>query len=307
LKVEGVEGWYHLYARFAGPLGEYPLADPVVSSKLLSIIEFYVAAYFFEVGSYIVMGSHYHLVARVDEVREVGRAELYERASMLYPGQVGQDFIASWNDEKWQQFADRLFNVSKLMSNIQSAFTRWYNRFIGRRGSFWAGRYSSSLLGDVRAAVDCMTYNELNAVRAGLVERPEDWRASSLHLREIGEAGWLLPLAEILAKDNEAEAVVDYRCRIYHRGLVPTKEGQAAIPMKIVEEEAARGFAVAGVFRKRLRYWVSGLIIGSESMVREHLVKLQESDYYRRRKNPIEQLGGLHFSLREQRSHASPL
>jgi len=43
--------------------------------------------------------------------------------------------------------------------------------------------------------------------------------------------------------------------------------------------------------------------LGGELYVLDHLQKLRKAGQYLRRKNPIPQLDGLLFSLREQRSH----
>ena len=69
-----------------------------------------------------------------------------------------------------------------------------------------------------------------------------------------------------------------------------------------MEEEAARGFEVSGVYRKRLRYFVDGLAIGSEEFVRQQINVLHEKGQYLSRHNPISHLDGVHQSLREQRS-----
>ncbi len=191
------------------------------------------------------------------------------------------------------------------MRNIQSAYARWYNRSYGRRGRFWADRFKSVYLGDARAVVDCMLYVELNPVRAGLVERPEKWRGSSLMEREVGQGGWLVPLGQLLGRANGEGALVEYRERLYYRGSVPSKPGQKAISERTLEEEIARGFRVQGMYRKRLGYFVDGLAIGSESFLREQLARLRESGHYRRRRHPISQLGGIHLTLRGQRSTAA--
>ena len=89
---------------------------------------------------------------------------------------------------------------------------------------------------------------------------------------------------------------------LYYRGSVPTKEGQAAISAETLEREIARGFKVRGMFRKRLGYFVDGIAIGSEEFIRAEIRRMREEGRYKRRKNPIPQLGGVHLSLREQRS-----
>jgi hypothetical protein len=188
------------------------------------------------------------------------------------------------------------------MRNIQSAFARWYNRNNQRRGRFWADRFKSVYLENEAAVLDCMLYIELNPVRAGLVERPEDWRGSSIFLRDIGKADWLMPLSDILSQTCEEKALIEFRERMYHRGSVPTKPGQAAISQDVLAQEADHGFATRGVYRKRLAYFVDGLAIGTEQFLRDQIERMRENGQYLRRKNPISHLGGVHLSLREQRS-----
>ncbi len=82
------------------------------------------------------------------------------------------------------------------------------------------------------------------------------------------------------------------------------KEGQAAISEEVLEREIARGFETRGVYLKRLGYFVDGVAIGTEEFIRGQLAQMREEGRYLRRKNPIPQLGGIHLSLREQRSTA---
>ena len=198
---------------------------------------------------------------------------------------------------------ERLFDVSEFMRNLHSAFGRFYNKAYSRHGRFWADRFKSVLLEDTRALLDCMLYVELNPVRAGLVTRPEDWKGSSVFVREAGLDGWLMPLTALFEKTKK-RALVEYRSLLYYRGGVPTRPGQAAISQRIIKEEAARGFEVTGVYCKRLRYFVDGLVIGSECYIREHIGFLREKGECLRRKHPIPHLKSLHLSLREQRDTA---
>ncbi len=137
-----------------------------------------------------------------------------------------------------------------------------------------------------------MLYVDLNPVRAGMVERPQEYRGSSLYLREIGKADWLVLLREILMCRSHKQALMEYRERLYYRGNVPTKEGQAAISDSVLAQEEARGFTVRGVYLRRFGYFVDGVAIGTEAFLREQLSQLRESGIYPRRSNPIVQLEG---------------
>ena len=123
-------------------------------------------------------------------------------------------------------------------------------------------------------------------------------------LRELGKDEWLEPLQRILDQPTEKEALIEYRERLYYRGTVPTREGQRAISDEVLAQEISRGFKSTGLYRKRLGYFVDGIAVGSESFIREQLSRLQAQGHYRKRKNPVPQLGGIHLSLRAQRSTA---
>ncbi len=113
------------------------------------------------------------------------------------------------------------------------------------------------------------------------------------------------PLEDFEVYKSVGQALRDYRGRLYYRGSVPTKKGQAAISQRVVKSEKALGFKTPGMYCERLRYFVDGVALGSEEFVRDYLLELKKEGYYLRRKNPILQLAGVHATLREQRSHAA--
>ena len=304
VKLEGAEGWYHVHCQVAGHKGEYVLADPLCRKKLIDLLKFYTKAYCCELASFSIMGNHWHGVLHFEAPRHLTSEELMRCARRFYPSSLSRKLLKNWTASQWERFSRRLFDISEFMRNVQSGFATWYNQTHQRKGKFWADRYKSVCLGDLQAVQDCMLYVDLNPVRAGLVQRPEQWQGSSLYYREIGKADWLLRLKSLTSEAREAKALQSYRCRLYYRGNVPTKPGQAKIPDTILIQEQARGFAVSGVYLRRLRYFADGLAIGSESFIRERLAHLREMGYYRRRQHPIVQAEGLHLSLREQRRHA---
>ncbi|MCP4603949.1 MAG: hypothetical protein GY847_26075 [Proteobacteria bacterium] len=206
-----------------------------------------------------------------------------------------------WFNRNWERFEERVFDVSELMRSLQSSIARWFNRSFGRRGRFWADRFKSTLLEDRKEALDCLLYIDLNPVRAGIVQRPEDYDGSSIFYRSIRKDKWMLPLSELTGLAKRGEAIRDYKARLYFRGNVPSKPGQKAISSRVLEEEAVRGFKDKGVYRKRLRHFVDGIALGSESYVLHQVEQLHESGQYKRRKNAVRQLGGIHMSVREQR------
>jgi REP element-mobilizing transposase RayT len=304
IKADGGGGWYHVHSSVAGVSGEYVLADPVCQKKLIYLLKFYSRIYCCEIASFSIMGNHWHGILNFETRYEMTQDELYRHAREFYPSEQSKKMLEQWAQEKWDRFAKRIFDISEFMRNVQAAFATWYNKLHCRKGRFWADRYKSVCLGDLQAVQDCMLYVDLNPVRAGLVERPQQWKGSSIYYREINKADWLLSLKSICDLKTEKAALIDYLSRLYYRGNIPTAPGQAKIPDSVLQEEASRGFTVSGIYLKRIRYFADGLAIGSEAFIRERLSELRAKGYYKRRCHPISQPGGAHLSLREQRAHA---
>jgi putative transposase len=297
IKTEEGGAYYHLYCRTAGLKGEFPLDSPLCRRKMLDLIEHLSRVYCCSVLGFCLMGNHYHLVLWFDKRRKMSREALFERARLLYP----KTLLKGWLRANWARFEERIFDVSEYMRNFQAAFARWYNQTFARQGRFWGERFKSTLLEDEKHVVDCLLYVELNPVRAGIVAQPEAYEGSSLFYREIGKDKWMMPLQDLMGQKKRYMSLRDYKAMIYYRGNVPTKGGQAAIPDRIVKAEEARAFKTQGAYRKRMRHFVDGVVIGSKAYVRKEIERLREQGRYLRRKNPIDQLNGHHTSLREQR------
>jgi hypothetical protein len=296
------DAFYHIYTRTAGSPGHYPLQKRKAARRLLEMIRFFVGVYFCRLAAYEILGNHYHFIVFMEAFRTLSRPQLVERAKQLY-GKRFEIRTASWTDSHWEGFNRRLFDVSSLMQQINGRFGAWFNRTFRRRGPFWSDRFKNAELLDLPAVQECLLYIELNAVRAGLVRRPEQWKYGSARLRWKKKDRDLMPLSGIFPEVEPEKAYSLYRFRLYHRGAVPTKEGQARISSEVLEEEARRGFHANGQYRDRLRFFTDGLAVGSREKVSRILDQFRQRKDYQRRRNPISHLGGLFFTLREQRSN----
>jgi len=295
------DAFYHLYTRVAGPPDFYPLQERKAARQLIAVIRFFVEVYFCRLVSYEVMGNHYHFIVFMEAFRALSRPELRAKARRLF-GQRFEIQTAGWTDSDWERFNRRLFDVSCLMQQINGRYGLWFNRNFNRRGHFWAERFKNTQLLDLEAVQECLLYIELNALRAGLVRRPEQWKYGSARLRWKKKDRDLLPLDRIFVGGDRETSYSLYRFRLYSRGAVPTKEGQARISPEVLEKEARSGFRGSGQYRDRLRFFTDGLAVGSREKVSLLLDQFRQRRDYRRRRNPISQLEGLIFTLREQRS-----
>ena len=296
VKIDG-EVFYHLCARTAGPKGDYPLNNKLCRRRLIDLVKRFSRVFCCRILGFSVLGNHYHLLVRFEGRRPITRDELRKRALILYSKKT----LDCWLKAKWERFEERIFDVSELMRSLQSSFAVWYNQTFQRRGRFWADRFKSTILEDEEQMLDCLLYIDLNPVRAGLVERPEEYEGSSVYYRELGQDRWMATLTEITGVKPRKTALRDYKAQLYYRGTEASKENQVLIPQHIVKAEEARGFAERGVYLKKWRHFVDGVVIGSEAYVRQHIEQLRAQGQYLRRRNPIRQLGDQQTYLRAQR------
>jgi len=255
-------------------------------------------------ASFELMGNQYHSVVYFEPFRKLGRKELEDRARLRF-GRLWKAKTQFWNSHHWERFNRDLFDVSCFMHHVNGEFAKWFNRRHGRRGPFWADRFKNPQLLDGTAVQNGILYNELNAVRAGLVKRPEDYRWGSARWRwNNRKTDLLIPLEELFSPVDNLDSFRVYRALLYYRGAVARDEREGVIPTSILRREKERGFARPGLLRRQLRFFTDGVAIGGHELVRALLVKYRNEGLYSRRRNPIPQLGGSLFSLRDQRSHA---
>ena len=70
-----------------------------------------------------------------------------------------------------------MFDLSCFVGEIKQRLSQWYNREHLRTGPLWEDRFKSVLVqGESGVLATVAAYIDLNAVRAGIVKDPRDWR-----------------------------------------------------------------------------------------------------------------------------------
>jgi putative transposase len=77
-------------------------------------------------------------------------------------------------------------SLALAMQAIGRRYVHYFNREYGRTGGLFEGRYRSLIINTELYWYRCMRYVELNPIRAGLAERPEDYRWSSYRSHALG-------------------------------------------------------------------------------------------------------------------------
>jgi len=295
-------GFHHCLNRISGYPGEYPFHSAFVVADFISRLRGCVLQYCIHCAGFVLMGNHFHLVLFVEEFRKLSRRKLERRAKARW-GALWKLRTGHWSDQRWEKFNADLFDLSRFMKEFQGPFATWFNKIFRHWGRLWAGRFKSLALGhDLAAVQEQLLYVELNPVRAKLAALPEQYEACSAYLRSIGKGDWLIPLEQLFPDLARRKATPFYRALLLHRGLLPGRDDQAPVPEGIAAGELERQFP-PGLYRKRRRFMIDGLMMGGRDRMLEELERLTLEGVYRRRRNVTEHLDGLFHTIREQRSN----
>jgi len=69
--------------------------------------------------------------------------------------------------------------ISNYMSKLLNSYTRYFNTKYKRKGPLWEGRFKNVLVDNDEQLLHLTRYIHLNPVTAYLVNKPEEWPASS--------------------------------------------------------------------------------------------------------------------------------
>ena len=287
LVVKGEPAVYHVISRTA--LDGFVLGD-VEKEHLLGLIRRLSAVYFSEVLGFCVMGNHFHLLVRMHPGDEYTDEEIRKRFVRYYGKAREKTFHngqAPFYREKWS-------SLSEYVKEIKQGFSRFYNRRHKRKGFFWSDRFKSVIVDNGETLINCLAYIDLNPVRAGIVEKPEAYRWSSLgwHVQRKNREGFLsldFGLKEFGVK-NARDRLRYYREFVYKKGGIGRMaETDGKIP----------GLKGLDRFRYRTRYFTDSGIIGSKAFVSGLYERFRGyfSSRHKKKPKPVQGLEGI-FSLK---------
>jgi len=139
-----------------------------------------------DVCAYAVMSNHFHLVLSVDQARALGwdDREVARRWMRLFgglplvrsfaAGETLSDAQLAAADLRIREYRRRLFDISWFMRCLNEPIARMANAEDNVTGRFWEGRFKSQALLDEAALIAAMAYVDLNPIRAGMAEKPEE-------------------------------------------------------------------------------------------------------------------------------------
>ena len=159
-----------------------------VESRILTLCEIFTL----NLSSYAVMSNHYHVVVEIkpSEAKMLNDEEVAQRWLRL-SSKKRQDNANReierllGNPERIEELRQRLGSLSWFMKYMNEPLARAANREDGCKGRFCEGRFKSIALLDEPAVVGCMAYVDLNPVRAGITDKPEEAPYTSIRRRMV--------------------------------------------------------------------------------------------------------------------------
>ncbi|MFO7820495.1 MAG: transposase [Lentisphaeria bacterium] len=136
--------------------------------------------------------------------------------------------------------------VSEALQHVHGEMGQHYNIAKKREGSFWSNRFHATWVETGVHLRRCLSYIDMNMVRAGAVARPEQWRHSSAHE---------------LATDRQRYRIVDRGALVRRLGFATWQEFRewyASELNRVLEGE---------LFRSRQAFWSDSLAVGSDEWV----------------------------------------
>ena len=148
-----------------------------------------------DVCAYAVMSNHYHLVLKLcpEQFDDLDDDDIMARWCALFKGPLLvqryrrgkrlsspelstlQDIVQIWRT--------KLASISWFMRCLNQPIARQANLEDGCRGKFWECRFHSQALKSEEALLSCMTYVDLNPIRAQMADSPETSEYTSIRER----------------------------------------------------------------------------------------------------------------------------
>ncbi|MFN9512684.1 MAG: transposase, partial [Akkermansiaceae bacterium] len=300
--------------------------------------------------SYCLMSNHVHLLVEVPPMPEEGIADdvFLKRLAALYSEAFVADVASQIHEARHEggleggnparveeikgRFTHRMHDLSQLMKGLMQRFTQWFNGQHKRKGRLWEDRFKSVIVESGTAARVMAAYIDLNPVRAGIVEEPEEYRWSS-----YGEAVGGGPkgngkksregLVRAMMSDRDVgfdATLWKQASRQYRKLMGMALDRKPSNAKRIVRSERVEAnmerqedqtaaecsrylgeLGMAKILLARVRYFTDGAVIGSKSFVNEAFAAARErfsekrKDGARKMRGVGKEAGGTLWSVRD--------
>ena len=293
------EGVYHCMTRTVN--GERLLDD--VAKEVLRKQLWQVADYCgVQILTYAIMANHFHVLVRVPKMELVSDGELLRRYAVLYPKptkyqaarleavraqlKTNEPEAEVWRNRQLALMGD----LSPFMRLVKQRFSTWFNRSHQRYGTLWSERFKSVLVEAKSGVLRTMAaYIDLNAVRAGLVSDPKDYRFCGYGEAVAGNVAAQAGFCQVVEGGSWVDRQARYRETLFGKGAGVKAQTVSISVEKFKQVVDAKGrLPMADVLRCRIRYFSDGAVLGSRAFVQTQLGLYQRLTGRRTRTAPRE-------------------
>jgi putative transposase len=221
-------------------------------------------------SDYLLEGYTYHLTQRCHDreflLRLAKDRDIYRewlRQGVRRHGVSVYGFCITGNHVHILAHVDSVDDVSRLMHLASGATAKRYNLRRRRTGSMWQHPYQCTIVEDGHHLLNCLTYIDMNMVRAGAVSHPSEWRWCG-HDELVGS--------------RKRYRILDIERLLQSLDLSSEEQLRRYYTEAIEERTEAERL-------QRERHWTDSLAVGSEEFVRA-----RKEEYKRRWTFDLEQL-----------------
>ena len=326
---------YHVMSRTAGGARLFGSTEKEAFREIMRRMEDFTGV---RILTYALMDNHFHLLLHVpdqakflarfqDSSTADGETKLLRHLATLYsPAFIAQlqreiRHLRQAGREKeiaalLARFQHRMCDLTAFVKELKERFTRWYNKHHGRRGTLWMGNFKSLLVQNGLALRTIAAYIDLNPLRAGYVNDPQDYRWSgygealgttSPAARATRAARGICRIVEVPHTQWKKLAAPIYRCWLYEDGVSHTQADQKppapknTRPSTSPSSSRQRGFTLqkmnqtkaelgeidrARLLLTRVRYFTQGLALGNEKFTQTQLQNHHQNHHLHHQQSP---------------------
>ena len=306
LKESGKRACYHVMSRVVDRQMVLGGEEKEKFRKLMRAVEGFSGV---NVLTYAILDNHFHLLIEVPEPEPVSDDELIRRLGFLYDAdQVARiaDWIKGYREAGEDDAAElvrarytrRMYDLSEYVKTLKQKYTQWHNKRRGRKGTLWEERFKSIMIQPDRARegqwdnalLTMAAYIDLNAVRAGIVSDPKDYRycgygeacGGSRQARE-GIGGIFAHYGQGQGETQWQAISGQYRQQLFERGeKTVSRAGFTRAAVKTVLESDGK-LTLSQALRCRVRYFSDGVVLGSKVFVEDVFQRNREQFGLKRR------------------------
>jgi len=292
-------GAYHIISRVSDSSIHFNQGE---KEYFLKLLEIFAKGFYVDIHSFSILDNHFHILASCREslAKKATKEELFTRYKKIFgkhnsppPGSyLSNGEIMVDEDDGVERLRNRLGSISRFVQELKQTFSRWYNKHHNRMGYLWTDRFKGVIVDMGEAQLSCSAYIDLNSIRAGIVQRPEDYRWSSMGLRARNSRrarDLLVGLKQFKEQPKDELKFEDvsfsfYRCFVYESGGMRRLDQGNISPSLVSEVKRYHGrLGIGDMLKYRVRNFSEGLAIGSSAFIKD-IQTLHKRKFIRPRK-----------------------